>query len=119
MRATTAGEMRIDSIALTMTPALWSGMKRGGIDMPEKRNVKEKALQLMLDTIRRTAVKNAGAASIKGAYEAEVPKKLQGFTEQNKNLGGGVITTNNKIYETAVMVSIVLLAAVCWLVRYI
>lgn len=56
--------------------------------MSEKRNVKEKALQLALDMIRRSAVKNAGAASIKGSYEAEVPKELQRVKEQNK-WGGG------------------------------
>ncbi len=84
--------------------------------MSEKRNVKEKALQLALDMIRRSAVKNAGAASIKGSYEAEVPKELQRVKEQNK--WGVVTTTQTKTVETAVMVSTVLLAAVCWLVRY-
>lgn len=82
--------------------------------MSEKRTVKEKAILLALDMIRRSAVKNAGAASIKGAYEAEVPKELRQVKEQM----GRVITTQTKTVETTVMVSTVLLAAVCWLVRY-
>lgn len=59
--------------------------------MVKHNKVKEKVLHRVLEAVRKSAVKNAGAASIKGVFEPRVPKSLQ--NEDKKVQLGGVITT--------------------------
>lgn len=50
-------------------------------DMP----IKEKFVRHVLDAVRKSAVKNAGAASIKGTFEPQIPEKLRATHPLKKN----------------------------------
>lgn len=55
--------------------------------MVKHNEVKEKVLHRVLEAVRKSAVKNAGAASIKGVFEPRVPESL--YSEGKKVQMGG------------------------------